>query len=425
VKGLLSHMVPLEDIRLVANRRMQAMLFLGFSSGLPLSLCASTLQAWMATVDTGIRAIGLFTLAQIPYVLKFLWAPFLDRYSVPVFDRRRGWILLSQLLLMITIVVMAFSDPRNNLPLMGILALTIAFLSSTQDIAFDAYRTEILQNKERGMGVGISVSAYRVAMIVSGAGVLIMADHIGWEAAFLIVSLLFLLGVTGVMLGPDADVHSRPPMTLNAAVVEPFREFLGRRSAWLLLLLIALYKLGDAFAGSLSTVFLISGLQFSLTEVGVINKAISLIMTIAGVLIGGVLMLRLRLFNALFWFGVIQALTNLGFMLLAWHGKDYIGAVMVIALENLAGGMGTAAFVALLMALCDHRYTATQFALLSALAALGRVIVGPPSGHLVDLLGWTEFFFITFLFSLPGLLLLAYLKPVLGHMEAASRNQPA
>jgi len=413
-------MVQSEYIKAVFNRRMSVMLLLGFSSGLPLSLCASTLQAWMATVDTNILTIGLFTLAQVPYVLKFLWAPFMDRYALPVFDRRRGWILLSQLLLMLAIVLMAFSDPRSNLPLMGLLALLIAFLSATQDIAFDAYRTEILEGKERGIGVGISVSAYRIAMIVSGAGVLIMADHIGWQAAFLIVSLLFIVGMVGVVLGPDADIRSRAPVTLNEAVVEPFREFLERRSAWLLLAFIVLYKLGDAFAGSLSTVFLISGLGFSLTEVGVLNKVISLVMTIAGALIGGGLMIRLSLFNALFWFGAIQAVTNLGFMFLAAHGKDYIGAAIVIALENLAGGMGTAAFVALLMALCNHRYTATQFALLSALASLGRVLVGPPSGQLVTMLGWTQFYFLTFLIALPGLGLLWYLRPVLSQYGRAA-----
>ena len=374
----------------------------------------------MATVDIGVRTIGLYTLAQIPYVLKFLWAPFMDRYAVPVFDRRRGWILTSQVLLMISIVAMAFSDPRSNLPLMGLLALLIAFLSASQDIAFDAYRTEVLTARERGIGVGLSVSAYRIAMIVSGAGVLIMAEHIGWQTAFLIVSLLFLVGMAGVILGPDADVHSRAPVTLNAAVVEPFREFLERRSAWLLLIFIVLYKLGDASAGSLSTVFLISGLGFSLTDVGIINKAISLAMTIAGVLLGGSLMLRLSLFNALFWFGILQALTNLGYMALAWYGKNYLGAVLVIALENLAGGMGTAAFVALLMMLCNHRYTATQFALFTALSSLGRVFVGPPSGQIVAMLGWTQFYFITFLIALPGLMLLWYLQPVLRQYENAA-----
>ena len=365
----------------------------------------------MASVDIDIKTIGLFTLVQIPYVLKFLWAPLMDRYSLPGFDRRRSWIFFSQCLLVMVIILMAFSDPAESIQMMGILALTIAFLSASQDIAFDAYRADFLTEKERGMGAGISVTAYRMALIISGAGVLIMADHIGWQAAFLIISVLFLFGMVGVYLGPDIGVEMQPPTTLNEAIIQPFVEFLQRDSAWLFLLLIVLYKLGDAFAGTLSTVFLISGMDFSVSDVGVINKFIGLFMTIIGALLGGVLMFRIGLFFALLWFGLLQALTNLGFMLLAWHGKSYALAVMVVGMENFSGGMGTAAFVALLMALCNHRYTATQFALLSAMAAIGRVFVGPPSGQLVAWVGWTQFFFVTFLVALPGLFLLYKLKP--------------
>jgi len=364
----------------------------------------------MASVDIDIKTIGLFTLVQIPYVLKFFWAPLMDRYSLHGFDRRRSWIFFSQCLLIAVIILMAFSDPRHSIHMMGLLALTIAFLSASQDIAFDAYRADLLTEKERGMGAGISVTAYRIALIVSGAGVLIMADYIGWQAAFLIISMLFLFGMAGVFLGPDVGRDVKPPATLDEAVIQPFVEFLRRDSAWLFLLLIVLYKLGDAFAGSLTTAFLISGLEFSVSDVGVINKFIGLVMTIMGALLGGVLMFRIGLFYALLWFGILQAITNLGFMVLAWYGKSYAGAVIVIGMENFAGGMGTAAFVALLMALCNHRYTATQFALLSALAAIGRVFVGPPSGHLVEWLGWTEFYFITFLAALPGLVLLYMLK---------------
>ncbi|MBM2830255.1 MAG: muropeptide transporter AmpG [Gammaproteobacteria bacterium] len=371
----------------------------------------------MADADINIKTIGLFTLAQIPYVLKFLWAPLMDRYAPPGFDHRRSWILVSQLFLIIVIVLMALSDPHHDLEIMGLLALLIAFLSASQDIAFDAYRTDLLNGKERGMGAGISVSAYRIAMLVSGAGVLIMADHIGWQAAFLVISALFIIGITGVFYGPNIRYESKPPATLSEAVVNPFQEFLQRDSAWLLLIFIVLYKLGDAFAGSLTTVFLISDLGFSLTDVGLINKVIGLIMTVVGALLGGGLMIRIGLFNALLWFGLLQALTNLGFMFLAISGKSYAGAVIVIAMENLAGGMGTAAFVALLMALCNHRYTATQFALLSALAAVGRVFVGPPSGQLVALLGWADFFFITFLTALPGICMLFWIKPGLDRLN--------
>jgi PAT family beta-lactamase induction signal transducer AmpG len=402
---------PQGEGSLIFNRRMSVMFLLAFSSGLPLALSTSTLQAWMASVDIDIKTIGLFTLVQIPYVLKFFWAPLMDRYSLPGFDRRRSWIFFSQCLLVVVIVLMAFSDPGESIHLMGILALAIAFLSASQDIAFDAYRADMLTEKERGMGAGISVTAYRIALIVSGAGVLIMADHIGWRPAFLIISLLFLFGMAGVFLGPDTGRDVKPPATLDEAVIQPFMEYLQRDSALLFLLLIVLYKLGDAFAGSLTTAFLVSGLGFSVSDVGVINKFIGLIMTIMGALLGGVLMFRIGLFYALLWFGVLQAFTNLGFMMLSWYGKSYGGAVLVIGMENFAGGMGTAAFVALLMALCNHRYTATQFALLSALAAVGRVFVGPPSGQLVVWLGWTEFFFITFLAALPGLFLLHLLKP--------------
>lgn len=407
---------------LVFNRRMSVMFLLAFSSGLPLSLSTSTLQAWMASIDIDIKTIGLFTLVQIPYVLKFLWAPLMDRYSLPGFDRRRSWIFFSQCLLITVIILMAFSDPRESIHIMGILALVIAFLSASQDVAFDAYRADMLTEKERGMGAGISVTAYRIALIVSGAGVLIMADHIGWQAAFLIISLLFVFGMIGVYLGPDIGKEVKPPATLGEAVIQPFMEFLRRDSAWLFLLLIVLYKLGDAFAGTLTTVFLISSMDFSVSDVGVINKFIGLVMTIMGALLGGVLMFRIGLFYALLWFGLLQALTNLGFMVLAWYGKSYAGAVMVIGMENFAGGMGTAAFVALLMALCNHRYTATQFALLSALAAIGRVFVGPPAGHLIAWVGWTQFYFITFLVALPGLVLLQKLKPEFMQLDHALKR---
>lgn len=394
----------------ISGRRMAVMAMLGFSSGLPLALSAGTLQAWMASIDISIATIGLFTLAQLPYVLKFLWAPLMDRYAPSLFDRRRGWIFLSQIMLIVVIALLAGSDPRRQLEIMGLLALLIAFISASQDIAFDAYRAELLPPKERGLGAGISVSAYRIALIVSGAGALIMADHIGWHAALLIISLLFVVGMLGVILGPDVNSKTQAPASLDEAVVQPFIEFLRRDGAVWILVFIVLYKLGDAFAGSLTTAFLIADLQFSLADVGWINKFIGLAMTIVGALAGGALMIRLGLFRALLWFGVLQAFTNFGFTLLAWYGKSYAGAIMVVGLENLAGGMGTAAFVALLMALCNRSYTATQFALLSALASLGRVFAGPPSGFLVETIGWPLFYLTTFAVAVPGLLMLLLLK---------------
>jgi len=396
---------------------MVVMLLLGFSSGLPLALSSGTLQAWLADTDVDIKTIGLFTLVGLPYTLKFIWSPIMDRFVPPGMGRRRGWMLLTQFVLIIFIASMMLVTPEEHLFMMGVIGLSIAFCSASQDIAIDAYRTDVLHPKERGIGAGITVGGYRTGMLVSGAGALILADQIGWQTTYLVVSCLMLIGMLGTIIGEQPVYQAKPPATLESAVIDPFKEFMSRPGSWVLLLLIVLYKLGDAFAGTLTTAFLIKELQFTPTDVGIIIKGFGWVATISGAIYGGALMIRLGLFKALLGFGILQALTNLGFMLLAWYGKSYIGMVIVIGLENLSGGMGTAAFVALLMALCNHRYTATQFALLSALAALGRVFVGPPSGYLVDAIGWIVFFFITFLVALPGLLLLYKLRLLLSKYD--------
>ncbi len=388
---------------------MLAILLLGFSSGLPLALSSGTLQAWLADVDVDIRSIGWFSLAGLPYTLKFIWSPLMDRFVPSDLGRRRGWMFVTQFALLCSISALAFLTPDSHLKLMGMMAFMIAFFSASQDIAFDAYRTDILPANERGLGAAVSVAGYRVAMLISGAGALIAADSLGWKTAYLIMAGLMLVGMTTSWFCSNPDYQAKPA-SLQAAVVEPFLEFLQRPAALILLLLIVLYKLGDAFAGTLTTAFLIKALDFSTADVGVVNKGFGLIATLAGAFFGGAIMLRLGLFKSLLWFGVLQALTNLGFMLLSITGKSYVGMILVIGMENLCGGMGTAAFVALLMALCNHKYTATQFALLSALSAVGRVFVGPPSGMLVATTGWTSFFFMTFLIALPGLILLLYLR---------------
>ncbi|MEQ8290130.1 MAG: MFS transporter [Gammaproteobacteria bacterium] len=395
----------IHSLRAAMNPRLLAVLFLGFSSGLPLALSSGTLQAWLADVDVDITAIGWFSLAGLPYTIKFLWAPLMDRFVPLPLGRRRGWMFVTQIALLLAIVCMAFLTPESDLKLMGMLAFFIAFFSASQDIAFDAYRTDILHAPERGLGAAVSVAGYRLAMLISGAGALIIADYQGWKFAYLVMGGFMLVGMTTSFLCFQPANESRPG-TLQAAIVEPFMEFIRRPFAIGLLVLIVFYKLGDAFAGTLTTAFLIKALEFSTSEVGVVNKGFGLASTLIGVFIGGALMLKLGLFKSLLWFGVLQAVTNLGFMFLSVVGKNYLGMVLVIGLENLSGGMGTAAFVALLMALCNQRYTATQFALLSALSAVGRVFVGPPSGMLVATTGWTTFFFLTFLLAIPGLVLL-------------------
>jgi PAT family beta-lactamase induction signal transducer AmpG len=386
------------------------MLFLGFSSGLPLALTSGTLQAWLTVAGIDIRTIGIFALVGLPYTFKFLWSPLMDRFVPPWLGRRRGWMIISQFCLMVAIGAIAAISPNELLWLLGVLAFMVAFLSASQDIAFDAYRADILRPSERGLGAALSVFGYRVAMLVSGALALITAERIGWQSTYLVMAVLMTVGMVTTFLSLEPEGVAETPKTVTSAIVDPLREFLARRAALSLLLLIVLYKLGDAFAGTLTTAFLIRGLGFSVSEVGVINKGLGLIALLLGALSGGALMVRLRMYQSLLWFGLLQAITNLGFMALAVVGKDHLGMALVVALENFAGGMGTAAFVALLMALCDHRFTATQFALLSALAAIGRVLVGPASGYLVEAIGWTDFFLLTFFSALPGLGLLWLLK---------------
>lgn len=392
------------------DRRIAVVLFLGFASGLPLALSGGTLQAWMASSGIDIRTIGLLTLAGLPYTLKFLWAPLMDRFVPRLLGRRRGWLVLMQLAVFGCLLLMGSLSPEHAVLALALLALFLAFFSASQDIAFDAYRTDVLDPKQRGPGAGVSVLGYRIAMLISGALALVLADHLGWQLTYWIMAALMLVGVVSTLLAPDPAVPVAPPQSLHDAVVFPFRQFFSRKGALALVLLVVLYKLGDAFAGSLTTAFLLRGPGFTLTEVGAINKTLATAATLFGALFGGLLLVKLKLYRALMLFGVLQAFSNLTFMWLAYSGKSYALLVLAVGFENLAGGMGTAAFVALLMGLCDPRYTATQFALLSAAAAVGRVFVGPPSGVMVDVLGWGPFFFATFVIALPGLALLYWMR---------------
>lgn len=409
-----------ENLLTLANRRTGAVFLLGFASGLPLALTSGTLQAWMSVEGVDLVTMGFFSLVGMPYTLKFLWSPLLDRFSPPFLGRRRGWILILQILLAGLIFGMGLMSPRNAAMAVGILAVLIAFSSASQDIVVDAYRTDVLHEKERGFGAALSVTGYRIAMLVSGALALILSESIGWRATYMVMAICLGIGIAGTLFGPEPEERIIPPKTLKEAVIGPLGEFFSRRDAWSLLLLIVLYKLGDAFAGSLTTAFLLRGIGFSPTEVGVINKGMGMAATIIGALAGGAWMARLGLFRALMFFGGLQAVSNLSFMVLAIAGKNYPIMVFAVGFENLCGGMGTAAFVAFLMGLCDHRFTATQFALLSALAALGRVFVGPASGFIAQDFGWAVFFFITFLAALPGLALLAFRRETIERLEHRS-----
>jgi len=394
------------------SRKIFLLLLLGFSSGLPLALTLGTLQAWLTVEGVDLMTIGMFALVGQPYTYKFLWAPLMDRYRLPFLGRRRGWLAATQLSLIAAIAWMGTISPKESPWLLAGVALAVAFLSASQDVVFDAYRADVLDAEERGAGAAVSVLGYRIAMLVSGGLALILADGIlGWTVTYWLMAALMLVGFVATWNAPEPETPPKVPSTLAAAVVEPLKEYFARPAAVTLLAVIILYKLGDAFAGSLTTAFLLRGAEFSLTEVGVANKWLGTGATILGALAGGALMARLGLFRSLLYFGILQALTNLGFMLLAMAGKSYLLMVIVIAAENLCGGMGTIAFVALLMAMCDRRFSATQYALLSALASLGRVYVGPAAGAIAESYGWTMFFLLTFVIALPGVLMLWWQRP--------------
>ncbi len=389
---------------------MAVMLLLGFSSGLPLPLTSGTLQAWLTIAGIDLRTIGIFSLVGIPYTIKFLWSPLMDRFVPPWLGRRRGWTLLTQLVLMAGIGIMGVISPRHAPLMLAILAMIVAFMSASQDIVVDAYRTDLLPAAERGIGVAVFLTGYRMAMLVGGALALILSEHMGWQNTYLLMAGLMIIGVLGTFASQEPDSNIVPPKSLEEAIWGPLKDFFSQRLALIFMLLIILYKLGDAYAGTLTTAFLLRGVGFSPTEVGTINKGMGLIATIIGALFGGTLMIKLGLFRSLMAFGVLQMVSNLSFMVLAWTGKNYFMMVFAIAFENLSGGMGSAAFVALIMALCNKRYSATQFALLSSISALGRVFISPSAGYVVNLTGWAFFFFLTTLTALPGLLLLWYLR---------------
>lgn len=396
------------------NRRIAVMILLGISSGLPLSLTSGTLQAWMTVAGVNLRTIGIFSLLGLPYTLKFLWSPFMDRFVPPrlgrLLGRRRSWIIVTQLILMAGIFMMGMVPPKDAPVMVAVLALWVVFFSASQDIVVDAYRTDLLREQERGVGSAVFVTGYRVGMLLSGAMAMIMSDRIGWSNTYFVMSGLMMIGIVTTLLSPEPEGVPLYPKSLQEAVVGPLKDFFGRRSAVLVLFFIMFYKLGDAYAGTMTTAFLIRGLGFTATDVGTVNKGLGLVSLIVGATLGGTLMVRLGLFRSLLIFGLLQAVSILSFVILAWAGKSYPIMIWAVAFENLTGGMGTAAFVSLLMTLCNHRYSATQFALLSSLAALGRVFITPTSGYVVEAVGWTWFFVIAALTAAPGLFLLVILQ---------------
>jgi MFS transporter, PAT family, beta-lactamase induction signal transducer AmpG len=517
--------VPAPPRRLAAWHRAVVVVLLGFASGLPLALTGQAMQAWLSMEGLDVATIGFLSLVGLPYTFKFLWAPLMDRFDLPLLGRRRGWLVLTQLLLAAALFVMAGVSPTGATQAFALTAVAVAFISASQDVVIDAYRTDLLPAAERGIGASLNIAGYRFAMILSGGIALIWTDAQqggGWSwpevyrfmaalmvgAAVLSASVLprlkvapapqsvprnDLLGFVAViaavavgylvtdrviapavrtLIGPGAPLWqgSTLPTALQGrwadlasllagiALTLPLTAWAARRAkfetllsglanyfstpgAVAFLVLIVLYKLGDAFAGSLMTPFLLKAMAYTPAEVGVVNKVLGLWLTIAGALVGGALMFKLGLWRSLMLFGVLQMASNLAFWWLAVGGKGTLGALTLpafdwgfvqlaaptpvdgalltaVAFENLSGGMGTAAFVAFLMSLTNQRFTATQFALLSAFASIGRVWVGPLAGVLAESIGWPTFFIVSTIAALPALVLLWWLRASVRALDA-------
>jgi MFS transporter, PAT family, beta-lactamase induction signal transducer AmpG len=396
------------------NRRMLICVFTGFSSGLPLYLLINLLPAWLRSEQVDLKSIGLFALIQLPYTWKFLWSPLLDRYAFPVLGRRRGWMLVTQLLLIASIPLFGELHPRQDLWTIAYLAAAVAFFSASQDIVLDAFRREILPDVELGLGNAIYVNAYRISSLVPGALALILADHLPWSSVYWIVSAFMLPGIAMTLIVDEPKLTRPGPKTLKEAVVEPVREFLRRdgwRQALLVLLFIFLYKLGDSMATALATPFYLD-MGFTKSDIGLIAKNAGLWASVAGGMLGGLWMLRLGINRGLWLFGVVQLVSILGFAWLAHENRpDKLLLAGVIAFEALGVGLGTAAFVAYIARATDPRYTATQFALFTSLAAVPRTVVNASTGWIVAETGWFTFFLLCTALALPGMALLLRVAP--------------
>ena len=401
------------------SKHMLICLFTGFSSGLPLYILISLLPAWLRSEGVDLKVIGLFALIQLPFTWKFLWAPLFDRY-IPPLGRRRGWLFIWQTALLASIPAVGALYPGSDLWTIAYLACVVAFFSASQDVVLDAYRRELLLDAELGLGNAIHVNAYKIASLIPGSLSLILADHLPWNSVFFITALFMLPGIAMTLLVNEPALNNGAPKTLKAAVVEPFQEFIGRnglKSAGLVLAFIFFYKLGDSMATALATPFYLD-MGFSKTEIGLIAKNAGLWPSVIGGLLGGVWMIKLGINRALWLFGLVQMLAILGFAWLALVGHSLLWLAIVISIEALGVGLGTAAFVAFIAHTTHPLYTATQFALFTSLAAVPRTFANAATGYLVEGVGWVAFFLCCFVIAIPGMLLLLKVAPWNGRQQA-------
>ncbi|MNJ93346.1 muropeptide transporter [compost metagenome] len=407
----------------IFSKNMLIILLLGFSSGLPLLMTGGTLKTWLAREHIDISMIGYFSWVGMAYSLKFLWAPLLDRFTLFKNGRRRSWMLTTQVLIMGSLFAMGLLDPHTNLGMMAFIAVLIAFFSATQDIAIDAYRRELLTNEELGLGSSLNIYGYRIAMLISGgAGIGLVGSEIWpltWNQLYYLIAGCMLVGIVTTFLAPEPKMEEPAPRTLMAAIVNPFKEFLQRPGAWFILAFVFMFKLGDALSGSLLNPFYVD-MGFSNADIGLVAKVFGLISSLGGLFIGGLVIYYVGIYRSLWIFGILQALSTGFFALLTFTGPQVWALASVVIFEDVSSGMGSAAFVAFMAALSNKKYTATQYAILSSIATLGRNFFSGFTGDAVKSLGWAPFFYICALIAIPGLIMLFWMRKY--QLEAPSKS---
>ena len=401
---------PASILRTIVSRRMAVAAVMGFASGLPLLLTITVLQAWMKEAGVDLTVIGLMALVGLPYTLKFLWAPLLDRYTLLPMGRRRGWLLVIQIALMAAIVGLGLTNPAQSPLMVAVAAFLVTFFSASQDIVIDAYRREDLADAELGLGSSLYVNGYRVGMLLASGGGLIMADFLSYRLIYAIMAACLLPGVIATLLTPEPVLPQGTPRTLKEAVVLPLLEYFQRNEAVWMLAFILCYKLGDTMASAMTIPFYLD-VGFSKTEIGTVVKLFGFWATVIGSLVGGILMLKWGINRSLWLFGTLQAVSTACFALLVKTGPLTSVLAGVIAFENFSSGMGTAAFVAFMASITNKKFTATQYALLSSLMGVPRVMASAPTGYLVNFMGWEGFFIACAMIALPGMVLLVKFAP--------------
>lgn len=399
--------------RVWTQPKMLALILLGFSSGLPFFLTSRTLQAWMTVENVDLTTIGAMSLVALPYSFKWVWSPLIDRYAPPLFGRRRGWIVLMQALLFAAIVWMSFHDPKLGLQMVAINAIVIAFLSATQDVAIDAYRTDVLDDHEMGAGAAVWVMGYRIALLITGGLAFVLADKLSWPTVYILMGILMIPMMIATWRAPEPLYPGEGPKTLLSAVRLPFKEFFTRAGvmrAVVVLIFIVLYKLPEYLAQNMATPFLLKT-GFSQSEIGAVQGVLGLIMTIVGSIAGGAAVAKIGINKSLWSFAILGAGSNIMFYILSIVGKNHVLFFASVIIENFCLGLVNGVFLAFLMSMCNVQYSATQFALLSSLMSASRDILVSPAGAIAEHVGWPTFFLISLACVIPSMLLLPIFAP--------------